>query len=74
MNTTETTETVKTSDLRIGDKLRGGDRFDGFIYFTVTGIKIETLMTGRKVTRVSTNINRVGSVHGAGTRWNRVVA
>jgi len=74
MNTTETTETVKTSDLRIGDTVRAGDRFDGYLYFTITGITTETLMSGKKVTRVATDKNRFGSIEGATKRWTRVVA
>ena len=74
MNTNETTQTVKTSDLRVGDKVRTGDRFDGFLYFTITGITTETLITGKKVTRIATDKNRVGSIEGASKRWNRVVA
>ena len=73
MNISEKTETVKTSDLRVGDKVRSGDRFDGFLYFTITAITTETLMSGRKITRVATDKNPVGSIEGASKRWNKLI-
>lgn len=67
-------EYAKTSTLRVGDIIREGNRFGGYLYWTITSIATEQSAAGAKVWRIARTESRgPGNIYGASASFVRVI-